>query len=224
MRKQLLLSTGIICLMLAPVVSYGQSPGGSGEEQKQTRPSEAGKGAASQERAQGANKRRKALRVVRKEERVPGKPRNAPRPRHRASVRQPLAMTSADAATTQNPVTARRIPARAAATRRRRATARTPGTPTRTAPRVAPRWIAIMRPTASPAPSRKNQRMEPRPLRRNARERPRRRKSRAAISAKARRMPPSRARIRARMRTGRPPRPIARAHRRRTMRRPRRAA
>jgi hypothetical protein len=50
MRKQLLLSTGIICLMLAPAVSYGQSPGGRGEEQKQTRPSEAGKGAASQER------------------------------------------------------------------------------------------------------------------------------------------------------------------------------
>jgi uncharacterized protein DUF1236 len=50
MRKQLLLSTGIICLMLAPAVSYGQSPGGRGEEQKQVRPSEAGKGAASQER------------------------------------------------------------------------------------------------------------------------------------------------------------------------------
>ena len=50
MRKQLLLSTGIICLMLAPGLSYGQAPGGRGEEQKQTRPSEAGKGAASQER------------------------------------------------------------------------------------------------------------------------------------------------------------------------------
>jgi hypothetical protein len=50
MRKQLLLSTGIICLMLAPAVSYGQSPGARGEEQKQMRPSEAGKGAASQER------------------------------------------------------------------------------------------------------------------------------------------------------------------------------
>ena len=50
MRKQLLLSTGIICLMLAPAVSYGQTPGGRGEEQKQMRPSEAGKGAASQER------------------------------------------------------------------------------------------------------------------------------------------------------------------------------
>ena len=50
MRKQLLLSTGIICLMLAPAVSYGQAPGGRGEEQKQMRPSEAGKGAASQER------------------------------------------------------------------------------------------------------------------------------------------------------------------------------
>src|SRR5881227_1367043 len=53
MRKQLLLSTGIICLMLAPAVSYGQTPGGRGEEQKQMRPSDAGKGgAASQERAQ----------------------------------------------------------------------------------------------------------------------------------------------------------------------------
>jgi len=50
MRKQLLLSTGIVCLMLAPAVSFGQSPGGRGEEQKQMRPSEAGKGAASQER------------------------------------------------------------------------------------------------------------------------------------------------------------------------------
>jgi hypothetical protein len=65
MRKQLLLSTGIICLMLAPAVSYGQSPGGRGEEQKQMRPSEAGKGAASQdrgaervqERAQGAEQK-----------------------------------------------------------------------------------------------------------------------------------------------------------------------
>ncbi len=50
MRKQLLLSTGIICLMLAPAVSYGQAPGAKGEEPKQTRPSDAGKGAASQER------------------------------------------------------------------------------------------------------------------------------------------------------------------------------
>jgi hypothetical protein len=50
MRKQLLLSTGIICLMLAPAVSYGQTPGGRGEEQKQMRPGEASKGAASQER------------------------------------------------------------------------------------------------------------------------------------------------------------------------------
>src|SRR5829696_2476972 len=50
MRKQLLLSTGIICLMLAPAVSYGQTPGARGEEQKQMRPGEAGKGAASQER------------------------------------------------------------------------------------------------------------------------------------------------------------------------------
>lgn len=50
MRKQLLLSTGIVCLMLAPAVSFGQAPGGRGEEPRQTRPSEAGKGAASQER------------------------------------------------------------------------------------------------------------------------------------------------------------------------------
>jgi Protein of unknown function (DUF1236) len=50
MRKQLLLSTGIICLMLAPAVSYGQSPGARGEEQKQMRPSDGGKGAATQER------------------------------------------------------------------------------------------------------------------------------------------------------------------------------
>lgn len=52
MRKQLLLSTGMICLMLAPAVSYGQAPSGRGEEQRQTRPAEAGKGAASQERGQ----------------------------------------------------------------------------------------------------------------------------------------------------------------------------
>jgi len=66
MRKQLLLSTGIICLMLAPAVSYGQTPGGRGEEQKQMRPAESGKGAASQERGaeraqergQGAEQRR----------------------------------------------------------------------------------------------------------------------------------------------------------------------
>jgi hypothetical protein len=65
MRKQLLLSTGIICLMLAPAVSYGQAPGARGEEQKQMRPSEAGKGAApqergaerAQERAQGAEQK-----------------------------------------------------------------------------------------------------------------------------------------------------------------------
>jgi hypothetical protein len=64
MRKQLLLSTGIICLMLTPAVSYGQSPGGRGEEQKQMRPSESGKGASqergaerAQERGQGAEQR-----------------------------------------------------------------------------------------------------------------------------------------------------------------------
>ena len=50
MRKQLLLSTGIICLMLAPAVSYGQSPGARGDDQKQMRPADTGKGAASQER------------------------------------------------------------------------------------------------------------------------------------------------------------------------------
>lgn len=47
MRKQLLLSTGTICLMLAPGLSYGQAPGGRGEEPKQMAPSESGKGAAS---------------------------------------------------------------------------------------------------------------------------------------------------------------------------------
>ncbi|OCK59229.1 DUF1236 domain-containing protein [Bradyrhizobium sp. LMTR 3] len=59
MRKQLLLSTGIICLMLAPAVSYGQGPGarGGGEEQKQMRPSDSGKGAASQERGERAQER-----------------------------------------------------------------------------------------------------------------------------------------------------------------------
>ena len=78
MRKQLLLSTGIVCLMLAPAVSFGQSPGGRGEEQKQMRPSEAGKGAASQERgaermqerAQGAEQ--KAQGAAGREERGAG--------------------------------------------------------------------------------------------------------------------------------------------------------
>lgn len=50
MRKQLLLSTGIICLMLAPAVSYGQAPGARGDDQKQMRPADTGKGGASQER------------------------------------------------------------------------------------------------------------------------------------------------------------------------------
>jgi hypothetical protein len=67
MRKQLLLSTGIICLMLAPAVSYGQAPGAKGEEQKQMRPSDTGKGGAAsqergaeraQERGQGAEQRK----------------------------------------------------------------------------------------------------------------------------------------------------------------------
>jgi hypothetical protein len=78
MRKQLLLSTGIICLMLAPAVSYGQGPGARGEEQKQMRPGEAGKGAASQERgadrvqerAQGAEQ--KAQGAAGREERGSG--------------------------------------------------------------------------------------------------------------------------------------------------------
>jgi len=78
MRKQLLLSTGIVCLMLAPAVSYGQTPGGRGEEQKQTRPGDAGKGAASQERgaermqerAQGAEQ--KAQGAAGREERGSG--------------------------------------------------------------------------------------------------------------------------------------------------------
>jgi hypothetical protein len=68
MRKQLLLSTGIICLMLAPAVSYGQAPGARGEEQKQMRPSDSGKGAASQERgAERAQERGHAA-----EQRTPG--------------------------------------------------------------------------------------------------------------------------------------------------------
>lgn len=50
MRKQLLLSTGIICLMLAPAVSYGQAPGARGDDQKQMRPADTGRGGASQER------------------------------------------------------------------------------------------------------------------------------------------------------------------------------
>jgi hypothetical protein len=78
MRKQLLLSTGIICLMLAPAVSYGQGPGGRGEEQKQMRPAESGKGAASQERgaeraqerARGAEQRTQG--AAGREERGPG--------------------------------------------------------------------------------------------------------------------------------------------------------
>jgi hypothetical protein len=78
MGKQLLLSTGIICLMLAPAVSYGQTPGGRGEEQKQMRPGDAGKGAASQERgaeraqerAQGAEQ--KAQGAAGREERGSG--------------------------------------------------------------------------------------------------------------------------------------------------------
>ncbi|KRQ88501.1 DUF1236 domain-containing protein [Bradyrhizobium valentinum] len=60
MRKQLLLSTGIICLMLAPGLSYGQAPGGRSEEPKQMQPSDRGKGAASQERgAERAQERAK---------------------------------------------------------------------------------------------------------------------------------------------------------------------
>ena len=125
MRKQLLLSTGIVCLMLAPSVSSGQSPGGRNEEQKQMRPSEAGKGAASQERAQGTEQ--KAQGAAGREERgaEPGRLRNAPRPRRRASAHRPQAMTSADAATAQNRVSARRNPARVAM-RRRLEKARTP--------------------------------------------------------------------------------------------------
>lgn len=62
MRKQLLLSTGILCLMLTPAVSYGQGPGERRDEPKQMRPAESGKGAASQERgaehAQGRSQER----------------------------------------------------------------------------------------------------------------------------------------------------------------------
>ncbi|WP_057842949.1 DUF1236 domain-containing protein [Bradyrhizobium retamae] len=60
MRKQLLLSTGVICLMLAPGLSHGQAPGGRSEEPKQMQPSDRGKGAASQERgAERAQERAK---------------------------------------------------------------------------------------------------------------------------------------------------------------------
>ncbi|ANW05338.1 DUF1236 domain-containing protein [Bradyrhizobium icense] len=60
MRKQLLLSTGVIYLMLAPGLSYGQAPGGRSEEPKQMQPSDRGKGAASQERgAERAQERAK---------------------------------------------------------------------------------------------------------------------------------------------------------------------
>ncbi|MEH2503821.1 hypothetical protein V1290_002632 [Bradyrhizobium sp. AZCC 1578] len=82
MRKQLLLSTGIICLMLAPGLSYGQAPGGRSEEPKQMQPSDRGKGAASQERgaeraqerAKGAEKgaEQKAQGAAGREERGPG--------------------------------------------------------------------------------------------------------------------------------------------------------
>jgi len=61
MRKRLLLSTGIICLMmLAPGLSYGQGPSGRSEEPKRMQPGDTGKdaakgtakGAASQEKGQ----------------------------------------------------------------------------------------------------------------------------------------------------------------------------
>jgi hypothetical protein len=97
MRKQLLLSTGIICLMLAPAVSYGQSPGGRGEEQKQMRPSDAGKGAASQERgaeraqerAQGAEQ--KAQGAAGREERGAGSRQTEERTKAAPSGERPTA-------------------------------------------------------------------------------------------------------------------------------------
>lgn len=64
MRKQLLLSTGMICLLLVPAVSHGQSPAGR-EEQRQMRPSESGKGVASQERAPAAEQRTQGSREER---------------------------------------------------------------------------------------------------------------------------------------------------------------
>jgi Protein of unknown function (DUF1236) len=76
MRKQLLLSTGILCLMLVPAVSYGQGPGERREEQKQMRPAETGKGAASQERgaerAQERSQDRAQERSQGAEQRAPG--------------------------------------------------------------------------------------------------------------------------------------------------------
>ena len=95
MRKQLLLSTGIICLMLAPAVSYGQSPGARGEEQKQMRPGEAGKGAASQERgaervqerAQGAEQ--KAQGAAGREERGSGSRQTEERSKAAPSTERP---------------------------------------------------------------------------------------------------------------------------------------
>jgi len=95
MRKQLLLSTGIICLMLAPAVSYGQSPGARGEEQKQMRPGEAGKGAASQERgaervqerAQGAEQ--KAQGATGREERGSGSRQTEERSKAAPSTERP---------------------------------------------------------------------------------------------------------------------------------------
>jgi len=95
MRKQVLLSTGIICLMLAPAVSYGQSPGARGEEQKQMRPGEAGKGAASQERgaermqerAQGAEQ--KAQGAAGREERGSGSRQTEERSKAAPSTERP---------------------------------------------------------------------------------------------------------------------------------------
>jgi hypothetical protein len=97
MRKQLLLSTGIVCLMLAPAVSFGQAPGGRGEEQKQMRPSEAGKGAASQERgaertqerAQGAEQ--KAQGAAGREERGAGSRQTEERTKAAPSSERPTA-------------------------------------------------------------------------------------------------------------------------------------
>jgi hypothetical protein len=98
MRKQLLLSTGIICLMLAPAVSYGQAPGARGEEQKQMRPSDAGKGgAASQERGaeraqeRGRGAEQKAQGAAGREERGAGSRQTEERGKAAPSSERPTA-------------------------------------------------------------------------------------------------------------------------------------
>jgi hypothetical protein len=74
MRKRLLLSTGIICLMmLAPGLSYGQGPSGRSEEPKRMQPGDTGKDAAkgtAKGTAKGAASQEKGQ--ERAQERAPG--------------------------------------------------------------------------------------------------------------------------------------------------------